>query len=304
MEQFSLLTGDQTLKSSREPLNNALLTVRSLSAGDAFPTTNLSVGMLCYRTDLARLYQLADEATQTWTDKLSADIAGTAAAANSVAWTNITAKPTDYPPASHTHLYAGSAQAGGAATSATRLSAARTINGTPFDGTADITIDAGVMTVNGQSPDDSGNLALEDYVSDLTSDGQTISATFKDGSTRALSVSPSYASSVGSATSASPAVVVKSYRSGTLWYRKYSDGFIEQGGQLTTNASANAVEFTFAVPFSDTNYSLSAQITDGTTSYLTAVTVRSKTATGITAAACQNANSWTGKTVSVYACGY
>ena len=41
--------------------------------------------------------------------------------------------------ASHTHNYAGSGSAGGAANSATKLATARTINGTSFDGSANIT---------------------------------------------------------------------------------------------------------------------------------------------------------------------
>ena len=41
--------------------------------------------------------------------------------------------------ASHTHNYAGSSSAGGAANSATKLATARTINGTNFDGSANIT---------------------------------------------------------------------------------------------------------------------------------------------------------------------
>ncbi len=41
--------------------------------------------------------------------------------------------------ASHSHSYAGSSSAGGAATSATKLQTARTINGTSFNGTANIT---------------------------------------------------------------------------------------------------------------------------------------------------------------------
>lgn len=185
MEQFTLLSGDQTLKSSREPLNNALLTVRSLSAGDAFPTTNLSVGMLCYRTDQAKLYQLADESTQTWTDKLAANIAGNAASAASVAWTNVTAKPAVYPPEAHTHDYAGASSAGGAATSATKLATARTINGVPFDGTADITTDTGVMTVNGQSPDTNGNIPLN-AICDASVNGQSLTFTFADNSTKTV----------------------------------------------------------------------------------------------------------------------
>lgn len=145
MEQFSLLTGDQTLKSSREPINNALLTLRSLSSGTTFPTTDLSVGMLCYRTDHAKLYQLTDATNQTWTDTIAMNITGSSASANSILWANIQNTPATYPPTAHTHPYAGAATAGGAATSATKLATARTINGVSFDGTGDITID-GVPT--------------------------------------------------------------------------------------------------------------------------------------------------------------
>ena len=44
--------------------------------------------------------------------------------------------------ASHTHNYAGSSSAGGAANSAVKLNTARKINGTSFDGTKDITLSA------------------------------------------------------------------------------------------------------------------------------------------------------------------
>lgn len=46
---------------------------------------------------------------------------------------------TAYSQVGHTHKYAGSSTAGGAATSATKLTSARKINGTSFDGTGDIT---------------------------------------------------------------------------------------------------------------------------------------------------------------------
>ena len=45
-------------------------------------------------------------------------------------------------PASHTHNYAGSSSAGGAANTAVKLHTARTINGVSFDGSANITITA------------------------------------------------------------------------------------------------------------------------------------------------------------------
>ncbi len=69
------------------------------------------------------------------------------------AWGEVTGKPTTYPPEAHTHPYAGSQSAGGAATSAAKLATARKItlagavNGSAaFDGSADVTI-----TVEGDS---------------------------------------------------------------------------------------------------------------------------------------------------------
>ena len=42
---------------------------------------------------------------------------------------------------------------------------------------------------------------------------------------------------------------------GTQWYRKYSDGYIEQGGVFLKNMNgSNYYTTTFLVPFSDTNY--------------------------------------------------
>lgn len=160
MEQFQLLEGDRTLKASREQINNALSTVRSLSSGTSFPTTNLSDGMLCYRTDHKRLYQLTDAANNIWTDRIAMSIAGTAATADTVAWSSIENKPTAYPAEEHAHTYASSTTEGGPATKAEALATPRTINGTPFDGTTDITIDIGVRTVNNLAPDSAGNVNI------------------------------------------------------------------------------------------------------------------------------------------------
>ena len=160
MEQFQLLEGDRTLKASREQINNALSTVRSLSSGTAFPTTNLSDGMLCYRTDHKRLYQLTDAANNIWTDRIAMSIAGTAATADTVAWASIENKPTAYPAEEHTHTYASSLTEGGPATKAEALATPRTINGTPYDGTTDITVDIGVRTVNNLAPDSAGNVNI------------------------------------------------------------------------------------------------------------------------------------------------
>ena len=71
---------------------------------------------------------------------------------------------TAYSQVGHTHKYAGSSTAGGAATSATKLASARKINGTGFDGTGDITTanwgTARTITIgnSGKSVNGSGNV--------------------------------------------------------------------------------------------------------------------------------------------------
>ena len=78
---------------------------------------------------------------------------GAAAKAHTHAWGDVTGKPTTYPPEAHTHPYAGSASAGGAAASAVKLATPRKIaitgavsGSATFDGTTDVTI-----TVEGDS---------------------------------------------------------------------------------------------------------------------------------------------------------
>ena len=54
----------------------------------------------------------------------SAATATTASSASSVAWSNVSGKPSTYTPSSHTHSYAGSSSAGGSANSAVKLDTA------------------------------------------------------------------------------------------------------------------------------------------------------------------------------------
>ena len=53
------------------------------------------------------------------------------------------------------------------------------------------------------------------------------------------------------------ATVIKSYKSGTSWYRVWSDGWCEQGG---INSSSQKGSITFLQPFKDTNYTFNATI--------------------------------------------
>lgn len=50
------------------------------------------------------------------------------------------------------------------------------------------------------------------------------------------------------------AFIVETYSNGTDWYRVWSDGWCEQGGQSSTYANATAT--TFLKPFIDTNYTI------------------------------------------------
>ena len=61
-------------------------------------------------------------------------------------------------------------------------------------------------------------------------------------------------------------IVTATWRSGKNWYTKYSDGWIEQGGQF--NMSGTGYDLTFNTPFSTTDYTFLAIKTDVTGGYL------------------------------------
>ena len=49
-------------------------------------------------------------------------------------------------------------------------------------------------------------------------------------------------------------VIVKTYHSGTNWYRIYSDGWCEQGGQTNSIAHDASATVVFEQPFIDSDY--------------------------------------------------
>lgn len=159
MENFNLLDGSDTLKASRDTINNNLLSVRSLSSGTAFPTDNLSVGMLCYRTDLKQLYQYTEAGS--WTADIAMSISGNANTANS-AGSAANAKHADT--ADTCTGNAATATTAGTCTgnsaTATKLQTPKTINDVSFDGSENIDIPVGVMTVNGIEPDANGDVVV------------------------------------------------------------------------------------------------------------------------------------------------
>ena len=77
-----------------------------------------------------------------------------------------------------------------------------------------------------------------------------------------------------------PCWVVQNYLNGTSWYRVWSDGFIEQGGTVTSsNSSTQTV--TFLKPFANTDYSLVGSVSKNSVS-ATNNEVITKSATGFT----------------------
>lgn len=65
MQSYTEIPSSQSLQSSLALLLNNDKTALSNSSGSAFPTSNLQVGMTCFRTDQNKLYILKD-ATPTW----------------------------------------------------------------------------------------------------------------------------------------------------------------------------------------------------------------------------------------------
>lgn len=92
-------------------------------------------------------------------------------------------------------------------------------------------------------------------------------------------------------------VVSKTWISGTSWYRKYNDGWIEQGGEFTKQRDTN-ITVTFPVAFRNTNYTI-ATSQYAPPSEAPTCCFSSKTTTGII----HNMGSWGGKW-GWYACGY
>ena len=97
-------------------------------------------------------------------------------------------------------------------------------------------------------------------------------------------------------------MLVTSWKNGDKWYRKYSDGFIEQGGSVAVRSSSSSWQtVTLNIAFSNTNYTLIAVAThasDNTHITDVATMVKSKTKTNFQIADWGNrGNSW-------YACGF
>lgn len=95
------------------------------------------------------------------------------------------------------------------------------------------------------------------------------------------------------------AYITETWSNDTSWYRKYSDGWIEQGGEYTKERDTN-ITVTFPVAFKDTNYTIStSQYSQLTSSEAPVCDFTVKTNTGFA----HNYASW-GSKRGWFACGY
>ena len=103
-------------------------------------------------------------------------------------------------------------------------------------------------------------------------------------------------------------MIVESGKTASGWWRKWSDGFIEQGGSLTLREGGNTT-ITFPKMYTDTSYTalfmrnkLSGWQQDAYVSFLTTVVnIVEKTDKGFTVA---DSSFGVSRDVSWFACGY
>lgn len=93
--------------------------------------------------------------------------------------------------------------------------------------------------------------------------------------------------------------ISETWKAGSTWYRKWSDGWIEQGGEYTKECDTN-ITITFPVAFKDTNYTIAtSQNSRLTSSGVPISDFTTKTKTGLV----HNYPSW-GIKMGWFACGY
>lgn len=148
-----------------------------------------------------------------------------------------------------------------------------------------------IKTVNGVSPIE-GDVTVNDYVTGLTVSGRTITFNKKDGTSGTITTQDTSDGEI--------ARVVKTYHSGTQWYRKWSDGFIEQGGRVNRYGLGEDT-VTFNTAFTDSS---SLVVTFGTrTTYFQKASINCIKTISTTSMTVSNGENVTDGCFW-YACGY
>jgi hypothetical protein len=76
--------------------------------------------------------------------------------------------------------------------------------------------------------------------------------------------------------------IIETYMSGTSWYRIWSDGWCEQGGQFATNSTWTATTVTLSIPYMNTTYNITSS-GPGYTANTDAWCISERTASSFTA---------------------
>lgn len=93
--------------------------------------------------------------------------------------------------------------------------------------------------------------------------------------------------------------ITTTWHSGTSWYRKWSDGWIEQGGRITTSATTTTT-ISFHTAFKDTNYMITVSQNGSASANVSRVAISARATSNCTIPLIENAMlpySW-------FACGY
>lgn len=135
------------------------------------------------------------------------------------------------------------------ATATTETKGARFASGITLNpGAGSITATSFKGTASKATGDASGNTITTSYAASLSVSGAKLTLKSKSGATLSTVT-------VGAGASAK-AYVSETWASGANWYRKWSDGWIEQGGVHTNTATSDGTQITlsFHLAFSNTNY--------------------------------------------------
>lgn len=140
----------------------------------------------------------------------------------------------------------------------------QSVNGVQPDSNGNVVLDLGgdVQSVDGIEPDEEGNVALDaskrseilegaKRVTDVEADPEV--AKVEALQTSLASVESNVEGLRQTKLDNSTAHIVETWKNGTNWYRKWSDGWIEQGGYVGVGSNVEHI-ITFPTEFSDTNY--------------------------------------------------
>lgn len=221
MQKYTEIDENKTLRESRELLLNNDKTAISCNSGPAFPTINLQPGMLCFRTDEQKLYQLNADG-KTWIELF--DLSGNKGLVSRATTADNALKANG-----HT------------------VNADVPVNAKFTDTTYGAVTDSasGLMTAAQKKKLDGIAAGANKY----SHPNSGVSA----GTYALVTVNAQGHVTAGSnpTTNNTLTLVESRYNEDGSWYRKYSDGWLEQGGKCL---GAGYITVNLLKPYKNTNY--------------------------------------------------